>query len=1024
MGTSSSAIATPVLALVMSGKAAFFCAAGIYAMMGGVSSISTFSSGALTYWGVTAKSRDYAAMTTFIVVALLLFALLYDLLRDRGARLQDDSLVSLRRSLVLANIPACYALGQLVFGPALPMAFLAYSSIAEIILLLCFASFQASQRRSRRREREETASASVFNWVLPVLLFSGVAGAATPVSWVAFWLVGKPAAIQWGELLRASRTGLAIALAVAGTACVVICAFRPRGRVERGGYLLLAVAQICLLLGLVRLVGPVQFVDGTLQYAASLTPTARGMLVLVAIAAISHVAWRAFRIMRASAAENWMRRGYTVSPLAVALLALLLKIGLFAGVPTHLADEYHSGEFALPYWSYKTFGLLPYVELAPNRGLINLLHGWIAEEILGGTYSSYAFTASYFTLLLFVMLFVCLRWALGPWPALLISCLAPTANGLAEIDVFNTAMLAVICRASWALRPITWLQMWVVLGTGAVLFAPGQGGLLVLATGLLGLTRLRMTLSADAGAVVRTGLILLGVATALVTLTPLGQILFGAIQYGLEQSQANTEANAVPWALSFENAPIRGKAFWEGLRSLWLLVTVGIGTSVYLVLRHSGRSWPLNRHFVIGVPIVLLGLLFVVRAASRIEAGNWSRLGAATAWFILLMLPLYMYFCYRPRVEAWCAVGVVASAGLISPFRPAFQDMRQFGAVPIYAGTAITDGSSIGLAPLGRGPISQEKIDNYLTLKRFVDAEIPQQDTFIDLTNRSSLYYLLRRRPAMEVAAYNLTNERQQARAVRALAAKPPGFVLASSQNVVWDGGSVSLRAHVLYRFVLENYQPFEVEGVIWMKRRQQPLAEEGTGSASLGEAELALLMRVFAQNNLGALPRAWGTARSALSHQMTNLRRISLDGIALHDLAARVDGKLDVIGQQPHFDLYLRDLGITGMNAGILALRMWCSGPASMPSFRVSWTNELIKTKTDAHSVVMQGVSQGHLIIPLDSAPSWVFGGIVSSLRFALVDPTQCKEWRISSVDLGQRAGLARTRAASIRAAEHYHLR
>lgn len=61
------------LALLVSGKISLFAAIAIYNGFADVSSISTFSSGGLTFGGLATKTRDYAAMLGFVTVALLVF---------------------------------------------------------------------------------------------------------------------------------------------------------------------------------------------------------------------------------------------------------------------------------------------------------------------------------------------------------------------------------------------------------------------------------------------------------------------------------------------------------------------------------------------------------------------------------------------------------------------------------------------------------------------------------------------------------------------------------------------------------------------------------------------------------------------------------------------------------------------------------------------------------------------------------------------------------------------------------------
>jgi hypothetical protein len=93
-------------------------------------------------------------------------------------------------------------------------------------------------------------------------------------------------------------------------------------------------------------------------------------------------------------------------------------------------------------------------------------------------------------------------------------------------------------------------------------------------------------------------------------------------------------------------------------------------------------------------------------------------------------------------------------------------------------------------------------------------------ETYLDMTNRNAHYFYLGKQPPIEVGAlYNLPNSAQQARAVRELAENPPPIILAQARNISHDGGSNALRAHLVYRFVVENYIPVAIGQHIYMVR-------------------------------------------------------------------------------------------------------------------------------------------------------------------------------------------------------------
>lgn len=980
--------------LLIAAKAAMLAAFAAYNVLSGVTSIETFSSGALTTHGIADKARDYAAAISFVLAAVVAFICTYEFLKWSARRVPAPAMVSFFRSIILANLPAFFALGTLPFASGFDPTLLVYASIGECVLLLCLLIYLITGRTNAGRE--DAPRDHLFDWILPVLLFSSIAGAATPSGWAAFWSIREGSSLAPAEFVRISRIGEYVSLLTASLACAFIFALQGRISLHKGVALLFTAAQIYLLAAAVRFVGPLIQVDGRLDYAATLSTAGIAILAVWTVASAAQVIVRTTHVFGAEEPIDWLRHALPVTALAAALAAVLLK---GHARQLNLMDDYHTGEFVLPYWSWKTFGLLPYVDLAPARGWLNVLYGFVIEEGIGSGYGNYRYGFSLISLPVFAFLFVALRWAIGTWPALLLTFLAPAVNGISEIDVVNTAFLAILCRGAFALRPTTWLVLWAVLGTAAVFFAPGQGALLVIATGILGIWQFYRSMKSEPGFLLRAVGAGAFVLAALALLTPALPLLLGAIRYGLEQSQANTEANAVPWAVGRGRSSVTNSVLWEIFRSAWLFVTAGIGIATYLGIRKNKQNRIFNPHFVLGIPLFALGVLFVFRAGARIDPGSWSRLGIASVWFVGLALPLYVYFCWGRRTSPLIVASLVALAGSL-PVPSGYWKMESLRAIPAVSASALTAGDSAGLTQLGNAALKPERLDNIAALKRFADSRLEPSGTFLDLTNRSTLYYLLDRRPPMEVAAYNLTNLTQQLRAVRKLESNPPGLALAASETIRHDGGSLSLRAHPLYRYVLDNYRPVESEGAIWLVRRPE---QERALSAENTDAELDLLMRAFAQRELGPLPSVWGEAWNNLVDDIGPLHEIDLRSPVLSNIRQEPNGALISTNHDPYLVVDIARMGLSGSEAGLLVFDFECNGQKKPASLQVFWTNERMPQFSEGASVKFKG-RDGRLVVPLDSSPAWVLGGRVQKLRFDLDDWKACDSWRISNAALTQR--------------------
>jgi hypothetical protein len=955
-----------------------------YVATSSVSAMDDLISGHLALSGMTAKSRDYGAAIAFVLAGIFGFVLAYEGLR-RAARLLPAPVISkFHSALLLANIPAALAVGRALFQASVDPELIAVSLAAEFALVMCLVMSLSVAGRSPDPMPE--ASGRAFYWVLAVLLFAYVAGGVVPSGWAATVSALGLLGLTSNAIAVIALVSKVTAAIVAAFACAAAFASPDIAVRERRLKLLFLLTQGALLPGLVKLSGSLASVDGQTEYLVSATSGAILALLLLGIGSALHLLVMARALLSGRSATNFW---FIASPVAVALLAVLLKTSPDMPSMFNLLDEYHTGEYVLPYWTFKTWRMLPYIDLDPARGWVMLFTGLIAEEWLGGSYVSYAYTASQRFFFVFLFLFVATRPLIGIWGALLLVVLAPIGN-LAEIGILFSGLLALLWWAYFALPPALWLVLWVLLGTLGVLAAPGQGGLLVLATMPLGLLRAFAAMRTEHVRLVVAVIGLLAVAGfALQTL--FGETVQGAVRYAIEQSSINSQAHAIPWAESFHHWKEGKGVLFEVVRSSWLLVTMGIGISAWVVWR-SDRPLEQKRRFLIAaIPIVLLGLLFIPRAWGRIDVMAWSRPGAASVLFVALLLPLFVFAVNRRRVAVIGILFISVAAAIMPGTQLSFSDANTIQSM---ATAEMIDGAEHGVPALGTFTYQADRVANYAALKHFADSELPRGAPLLDLTSRNSLLYMLERPPALPAAAYNLASPAQQVRTVRALAANPPSLALADSLTVRHDGGVLGLRANTLFRFVIENYSPLEDSGAVWM--RYDP-----SGPQIRDEAQFQLLDRAFMQRGLGNIPSSWGLAWSALADKTTG--EVLLDpGIArLNDVAQRDDGAYVITGADPYIVIPVPN-SIDGANWGLLVFDFACDTNQDVP-LQVFWTNEAGYSFTETASFQFKA-QPGRVVVPLDIAPRWVIGGKASQIRIDLVDPSACSSWSVTNIRLTQR--------------------
>jgi hypothetical protein len=139
----------------------------------------------------------------------------------------------------LANIPAFYALGQIVFSAELSEPLVTASLIGEVVLLVCYWVFlwRKSFEENTPTLNEQTEP-FLFEWVLPVLLFALIAGALTPASWMAFISLRAQTPVSASDLINVSENGKNVSLGIAALACVSLFFIRDTATIQKGGCVL------------------------------------------------------------------------------------------------------------------------------------------------------------------------------------------------------------------------------------------------------------------------------------------------------------------------------------------------------------------------------------------------------------------------------------------------------------------------------------------------------------------------------------------------------------------------------------------------------------------------------------------------------------------------------------------------------------------------------------------------------------------------------------------------------------------
>ena len=502
-----------------------------------------------------------------------------------------------------------------------------------------------------------------------------------------------------------------------------------------------------------------------------------------------------------------------LSPVAIFATIILLKHGATA-IPHVPSDDYHFGESLLGWWSLWEFGKIPYVDYFQPHGIFgDDISGFISLIFYDGTAATLAEADRLAGTLTMFAAFIALRIYTGSLGLAYVSILL---FGTVARKLFYLILVPFFClwlRASNS-KPQAWLWTWLISAILLVLLVPPQGLLAVVAsTPLVGLYLYRAR-HIDWK---REALLLALIAGSLALFTPIPAMLSGAIRYVLENGPVNQIAYGVPWSWSWGGAAQdKSKAILvtvlEVLRMSWVWIPLVAAALIVVMFRQRD-----HRPYLIGValPVLLFASLMTLYAMGRIDPAAMSRPGilANFAWAILLPILLTPLLASRGRAVLAVSIAFVC-AGIGSA------NVNKDGLYSVLEKNQIGNlwsGAEHGLKNMGSGLVEPQHVDRLGRINSFLSSHLAPREAYLDLTGRNAQYMYFDRPPAMSTTApYNLAPIKQQQRAVERLSKSLPRIALIEADNINHDGGGMALRTHLLYRFVLKNYDAELHDGYVY----------------------------------------------------------------------------------------------------------------------------------------------------------------------------------------------------------------
>lgn len=628
-----------------------------------------------------------------------------------------------------------------------------------------------------------------------------------------------------------------------------------------------------------------------------------------------------------------------ISAWIIAAVVIALKSGI-SSPPNLSPDDYHVGENLLSLWSITKWQMIPYVDYVHTHGLLQndlpSLISWLFYDSKGVSFNdAYRVAAIVCTLLFFVFFY---RFT---------GNLAFTAvMALTQLDsrFYNILCLIyflIIFDHKLLEQKVKWCLWWLVLSAVIAIGAQSYGLIFVAASAPLFFLKISQTKIADWLQYKRALVVLVAVALGLLLLTPIFQIESEALTYVMQNTALNKISYGVRWNQAWNKSDFLAL---EIVRSSWM-----IGAIILLGFVWRNRSKNIAE-IMPAIVVLLVALLMIPYTQGRIDPGSISRPGAFSDSLWIALIPLVFWHRIAEKTKFLLIIGCVFFSFALNQ-NNFFQLDKIFTAQRI--SEQVIDGSEIGLSNIGSGIVQHEQLQRLVKINRFLQDHLSADETYLDLTNRNANYFYLDRQPPVSITAfYNMVTLYHQQKAIESLERIKPKVAVLEAENITHDGIKMSLRAPLLFRYVMENYEPVYRDGIIYGVRK-----DSGIKNIESENSKLVLLTKAYATSDLNKLPLAWGKSILTLQDRMVKVADLNL-------LSKKMYG-----AQKISYDL--SSLNLCPKDAGLLLLNFRSDAATKI---KIEFLGDEMK---DADAIFSSefyaNVKDNVAIVPLDSYPSWL---------------------------------------------------
>ncbi len=625
---------------------------------------------------------------------------------------------------------------------------------------------------------------------------------------------------------------------------------------------------------------------------------------------------------------------------------LILFVNLYFPVSAP-GDMHHCGETYATFLMHDKFNLAYYKDIMLVHGYSDVAFGFIGKYIfLDNTVYGYKLGELLLSNIYFVFISVMLLYIFNSSKIFVVPflCLVPDL-----IQFFICSFLLLLKKEIFN-KKFTWLILYIIMSYIFMMYRTTIGSFWVLASLPVAVYILYQFLKSVRGGVEKNSILKI----VLLILLPVVFFIIGhdvIISY-LKEAKYYVDGNLYAFGLNLK--PFRYftypiiESFHYVIR---FFVYIVCPFFIVELIKEFSKKERNIRFICFLIFVVLLPIFSINYLMGRIDGYGDSRTLLYSLPYIWIIVPYFLYTKYKDNIILKIFLIILFMLIIYKPlgkliytYTDKFYQEKQSKKETIL--------NNVGDANI----YYQDIVEN---LKILVDTNSDQNDVYLDLINSGMNYlYLDKPIPIKYVSFYNSISTKQALNSVERIKNNPPKVIVIGSSNFMcFDKAYLSLRMNPLYRwlFLNNNYEIIVSKYYAILVKTEYPIVYT---KEILKMLDFLILKLEDANIKLKFLPEVWAN---------------SLNTLPMMEIKKEYDLKTNKHNNTTDIIITFKQ-PIKGSEIDLLYFN----------PFNIK-DNKYVVSVNNSTSNIMAESKTGHILLPMDAAPSWLLNKSLSEIKLKI---------------------------------------